>query len=175
MERPANAQVKVESTASGGLMFDFSLGRNPGAALSATAFLLLWTGALWFCYTYAPIIFAVVVGLFELLLLGIILGLWLGESKVVIESGTVQVRGGLLGFGPKHVVSCSDVTDIALKIGMQTGGASGTPYYDIQLSYANGRKLTAGSGVRSKQEAEWLVAEMKRAMGLREKAEAARC
>ena len=51
-------------------------------------------------------------------------------------------------------------------IGMQMGNAQGTPYYNIQLVCRDGRKISAGQNLRDKQEAEWLVSEMKKAAGL---------
>ncbi len=100
------------------------------------------------------------------------LSLWASSSIVTIGGGTVTIKAGLFGLGPMRTVSCADVTDITLTVGMQSGGASGTPYYTINLICPE-RKIEAGTGVRSKLEAEWLVSEMKKSIGLKTQAEAA--
>ena len=139
-------------------------------AVAATVFFLLWTGVVWFLWTHAPVFFTIVFGLFDLIMFMIVLSLWLGASTVQIEGGKVAVRGGLLGVGRRREFDCAEVSDITMPIRMQTGEASGTPYYDIEFTLGTGQKVTAGKGVGDKQEAEWLIAEMKKAMGLRAKA-----
>ena len=49
-----------------------------------------------------------------------------------------------------------------LKIGLQAGT---TPYYDVTIVRKDGKPLTAGSGVRDKQEAEWLASTIRTALG----------
>lgn len=171
-ERPAGSKISVQPTA-GGVVFKFPALRNPGAALGATGFFLLLTAAVWFLWTHAPFIFPLFFGMFDVLMLCITLSLWMGSSVVSIESGLLTVRGGLFSLGPRHVVPCSELTEIHIPIGMQTGGATGTPYYNIQLVTRDGRTIIAGQGLRDKQEAEWLVAEMKKAAGLRASAASA--
>jgi hypothetical protein len=165
-ERPAGSKIIVQPSPAGGVMFKFPALRNPGAALATTAFFLLWTGVVWFLWTHAPFFFTFFFGLFDAVLLVIVLSLWMGSSVVTVEAGAVAVRGGLLSLGPRHLVPCSDITEIDIPIGMQMGNAQGTPYYNIQLVCSDGRKFTAGQSLRDKQEAEWLVAEMKKAVGL---------
>jgi hypothetical protein len=165
-ERPAGSKIIVQPSTAGGLTFKFPALRNPGAAFGATIFFLLWTAVVGFLWTHAPLFFTFFFAAFDLLIFLITLSLWLSSSLVTIEAGTVTVRGGLFSLGPRHVVPCSDIAEIAIPIGMQTGGASGTPYYNLQLVCRDGRKFTAGQGLRDKQEAEWLVSEMKKAVGL---------
>lgn len=166
-ERPAGSKIIVQPTPAGGMMFKFPALRNPGAALGTTGFFVLLTAAVWFLWTHAPLIFPFFFGMFDVLILFIMLSLWMGSSVVSIEAGNVTVRGGLFSLGPRHVVPCSELAEIHIPIGMQTGGATGTPYYNIQLVTRDGRNFTAGQGLRDKQEAEWLVAEMKKAAGMR--------
>jgi hypothetical protein len=172
-ERPSGSKIIVQPSPAGGVMFKFPALRNPGAAFGTTAFFLIWSAVVWFLWTHAPFFFTLIFGLFDALLLLIVLSLWLGSSVVTIEAGNVTVRGGLLSLGPRHVVPCSEISEIHIPIGMQMGNASGTPYYNIQLVCGDGRKITAGQSLRDKQEAEWLVAEMKKAAGLPAHASAA--
>ncbi|HSB75303.1 MAG TPA: hypothetical protein VLC12_06615 [Terriglobales bacterium] len=165
-ERPAGSRIIVQPSPAGGVMFKFPALRNLGAVFGTTAFFLIWTTVVWFLWTHAPFFFTFFFGLFDAIILLIVLSLWMGSSVVTFEAGTVSVRGGLLSLGPRHVVACSDLAEIQIPIGMQMGSAQGTPYYNIQLVCRDGRKITAGQNLRDKQEAEWLVAEMKKAAGL---------
>jgi hypothetical protein len=165
-ERPSGSKIIVHPSPAGGVMFKFPALRNPGAALGTTAFFLVWTAVVWFLWTHAPFFFTFFFGLFDLIFFLIVLSLWMSSSLVTIEAGTLTVRGGLLSLGPRHVVPCSEISEIDIPIGMQMGNAQGTPYYNIQLVCRDGRKFTAGQGLRDKQEAEWLVSEMKKAVGL---------
>jgi len=165
-ERPAGSKTIVQPSPAGGVMFKFPALRNPGAAFTTTAFFLVWSGVVWFLWTHAPLLFTFFFGFFDVILLMIVLSLWMGSSVVTIEGGLVSVHGGLFSMGPRHVVPCSEITEIRIPIGMQTGNASGTPYYNIELVCCDGQKLVAGQNLRDKQEAEWLVGEMKKAVGM---------
>ncbi|KPK80965.1 MAG: hypothetical protein AMS25_08235 [Gemmatimonas sp. SM23_52] len=61
----------------------------------------------------------------------------------------------------RHVIH--EIDDIVLKIGIQSGN---TAYYDIRFVRRDGVQLHAGSSVRDKREAEWLVEQMKTRLGL---------
>ena len=164
---PARPTVKVGPAAEGGTEFYFPAARNPGFAISMSAFTLLWSGFLWVMVAYgAPVFFPIIFGLFDLLMVYISLTLWLGTSRVVIGSSQLRVRGGMLGLGPVQDIPFSQISTIQSTITAQQGGSSGTPYYDIQLITAAGRKVTLGSTLRNKQEADWLMTEMKRLTGL---------
>jgi hypothetical protein len=44
--------------------------------------------------------------------------------------------------------------------------AGSVPYYDVVVRQKDGTKVTAGSSVREKREAEWLAVTLKGALGL---------
>ncbi len=158
----SDSPIQLRPSAGGGIEIDFPAARNPGAAFSMSAFLLLWCGAIWLqVHLRAPLIFPIIFGLFGLLLLWIALDLWLGTCRVVIEAGEVRVRLGLLGLGPTRIFPCSEIQQVVLRINMQSGGRSGTPYYDIALVRRNGRRIAAGQHLRDKREAEWLAAQIR--------------
>ncbi len=164
---PTNPTVLVRPSSDGGTEFYFPAARNKSFAAGTTIFGLLWAGASWgTVIMHAPFIFPLVFGLFDLLFIYIILQLWTGTSTIVVGVGSVKVRDGLFGAGRFSEIPWTEVSTIQLSIGAQSGGASGTPYYDIQLVRSNGLKVVLGHTVRDKQEAEWIVAEMKRLTGL---------
>ena len=75
-----------------------------------------------------------------------------------------DVAGGvfIVGGGKVQPVALSEIVSIGDRITAQQGGASGTPYYDIELTLRSGKKLTLGHTLRDQHEAAWLVEEMSR-------------
>lgn len=162
-ERPTNPTIRAGASADGGTEFYFPAARNLGFATGTTLFASLWGGFIWLMVSFkAPILFPLVFGGFELLLVYILLDMWTGTSTVVIGSGVVSLRSGLLGTGSVQHIPLSEVASIQAAITAQQGGATGTPYYDIQLVKTDGKKVTLGKTLRYKQEANWLIAEMSR-------------
>jgi hypothetical protein len=164
-ESNLSSGIRVGPAPEGGSEFYFGPARNKTAAFSLTAFTLAWAGAIVLQVRLrAPLLFPVVTGLFGVILALACLDLWFGTSRMVVAESQIRLRTSLLGLGSARVLSCADVSDIRLDIGMQSGGATGTPYYDLRLHLTRGRKLYAARHLRSKREAEWLVARMKAAI-----------
>jgi hypothetical protein len=165
---PAHPTIVVRPASGGGTEFYFPAARNPGFAMGISGFTLLWSGFIWIMLTHrAPVFFPIIFGLFDLLMAYIALKLWLGTSRVVIGSGQLRVRSGILGMGAVQEIPFSQISAIKSAITAQQGGSAGTPYYDIQLMTANGRKVTLGSTLRDKQETDWLIAEITRLTGMK--------
>jgi hypothetical protein len=164
---PLRPTVAVNVTPEG-TQFFFPPARNKGFALGMTTFSMIWSGVLAVMIVlHAPIIFPVAFGFFDLILLTGAAQLWLATSRVVIDSTRVRVQSGLFGGGKWREYSKSQVLDIQAVITAQQGGSSGTPYYDIRLLQTEHQNVTLGRTIRDKDEAEWLVAEMKKALQLR--------
>jgi hypothetical protein len=167
-EKPHDPGIVVRQSLSDGTEYDFSAARNIGMAFGTTVFLLIWTGVVWLIIqAKPPIIFLIAFGGFDVVLLIIVLSLWMGTSKLVIGSDRVKLKKGLLGVGPTREVEFSRIAGVTMPIGMQSGDRSGTPYYDIKLTLNDGKELKVAGGVRSKLEAEWLVARLKIEIGLK--------
>ncbi len=157
--------ITVRPGQQGGTEFYFAPARNVGAALVLTVFTLIWSAAIWFMMTQgAPIFFSIVFGLVDLVLLYAVLRLWFGVSKVLIESGQLRVTSGLLWLGVSKAIPCSQVEDIQISIGMQSGGRSGTPYYNIELITNDQKKVSLGRSIKDKRHAEWLAKTMREAV-----------
>jgi hypothetical protein len=166
--RPDFLTVEVRQKAEG-TEFYFPAARNKNFATSTTAFLLIFGAVTFFLIHHAPVIFPLVFGFFSLLLLYSTVQLWLGTARVVIGSGGVTVQSGLLGGGKVRQIPFSEIASINDRITAQQGGGSGTPYYDIELTLRDGKKLTLGRTLCDKHEAAWLVEEMRRLAGLHPK------
>jgi hypothetical protein len=161
---PAQASVRVQP-ATHGHEFYFGPGRNPGAAASFGVM-----AGIFFAATYGldrlgvPLIFVGVCGAFALLMLLILLNVWLGTSRVQITNDQVLVRKSLLGIGTTTRIPLRDVRDVNLHMGMsqaETAVQSPRAWYDIKLQRSNGRRITLGSNIANKREAEWLVEEIR--------------
>ena len=83
-----------------------------------------------------------------------------------IGNGVLRLQSGLLGGGKIQEFPVADIQSITNKIAAQQGGATGTPYYDIEMRLGSGNKFTLGRTLRDKHEADWLVQEMRRLAGL---------
>jgi len=163
----AAAGIHVRQTETG-VEYHFGAARNPSFAIGLTAFVLIWTGALWLQIAIdAPVLFPLLTGLFELLLLVIAADLWLGTTTVTVGPHTVKCRQAIAGVGTTRAIPSTDIVKIDLHISMQTTGRSGTPYYEIRATTGAGRHRSLGSGIRNKAHAEWLAQEMRSAIGLR--------
>lgn len=170
--RPDVLTVEVRQKAEG-TEFYFPAARNRNFATSTTAFLLIFSAITFFLILHAPIIFPLVFGFFSLLLLYITVQLWLGTTRIVIGSGGLTVQSGLLGGGKVRQIPLSEIASIGDRITAQQGGGTGTPYYDIELTLRDGKKVTLGRSLRDKHEAAWLVEEMRRLAGVQAKSMAA--
>jgi hypothetical protein len=168
MERPAKLSIRVNTVPDGGTQFYFPAGRNVVFTVGTTVFALIWAGAIRLMATHgAPIFFTVIFSLFWPLIGYMSLEFWLGTSRVTIGNGKLKLQAGWLGGGRVQEVPFLDVLQIKTKINGQTGGASGTPYYDIEMTRRNGPPVTLGKTIRDPQEVNWLVAEMTRLIGLK--------
>ena len=112
-------------------------------------------------------IFPIVTGLVDLLLVYIVIDLWLGKTVVTAGNGTLRVRHTVLGAGGSRTLAAAEIASIDLHINMQTQGRYGTPYYALRARLKTGRKVALGSGVRNKRHAEWLAAQMRASIGLK--------
>ena len=161
--QPRESRIAVSRTQRGTEIV-FPAARNPGAAVSLTLFTVLWSGAIAFMlYLKAPLVFPIVFGLFDLLLLIGVLQLWLGVSRVTADRGALLIADGYIYPGPEQRVTSGEIGNVTTRIGMQAGSQ---PYYDVLVVRKNGKQIAAGRWIRNKREAEWLAATMRTALGL---------
>jgi hypothetical protein len=162
------SRIRVETTAEG-REFIFPAARNPGVALWLTLFAAIFSTGLWFTIvTHAPILFPIVLGLFDLLFVALVFSAWFGASRVVIASdGLHRHKSGLL-LRSRKKFRREEVNDIQLHIGMSSGTQA---FYDLRVVTVSGGQDTLASSIANKREAEWLAREMKTALGLKSEAE----
>jgi hypothetical protein len=157
-ERPRDSKIQYDRYAPGGPQLYYPPARHVGVASGLTVFLLIWGGAVWFMITkHAPVMFPVIFGAVGLGILYGVLHLWFGSTRVVVDQQGVRVTSGLPGLQRTRTITRAELQEIKLEIGMQSGN---TPYYDIVLRLTNGRRTKAGTMLKSKAEAQWIVDEM---------------
>ena len=160
--------IRVRPSASGGTGFYFSAARNVGTAMGITAFFALFTGAVWLIHRFqAPLVFLAFFGLADVLLFVAVLQHWLGTATVTAGAGVMAVQREILGLGRTHRFPAAQLAGLRMKIGTQSGGRHGTPYYHLQMVLASGKERTLANDIRDKRQAEWLLAQMSTAAGLK--------
>jgi hypothetical protein len=165
--RPASLSVQVRENAEG-TEFYFAAGRNKGFAASLTFFLAIFgLTTLFLIWAHVLLLFPLIFGFFSLVLLYLAVQQWFGTTRVMINRTELTLQSGLLGSGVVRHIALEDIAAFSDRITAQQGGATGTPYYDVELTLKDGKKLTLGSTLPNKREAEWLSQEMQRLTGLR--------
>jgi hypothetical protein len=109
----------------------------------------------------ASSIFMIAFALGDLVLIGMLVELWLGSTRVVADARglTVRRRWGLVKRGVSF--TAGEITGIEPEIGVVYGSRA---YYDLKVSASGGRQGTAGTMIRHKREAEWLAGQLRSAL-----------
>ena len=132
--------------------------------MGITVFTVIWTGVVVFLLgSDAPLFFPLVFGLVDLLIIYWTLWMWLGIAVVTADGDRVTVARGLLFASGRRQYDARSLTDVHVKVGMQSGN---TPYYRIMFTDRVGKKIRAGWGIRDKREAEWLAQRLRDAVGI---------
>jgi len=165
--QPAQTKVVV-SMGSGGTEFYFPALRNPGRALILFLVTVVWSAAIYLMYQkHAPILFFILFGLSDLLIITGFLHVTFGSSRISVRSGEILSRTGILGIGSTRRIQVSDVASIVPVVSMQQGGNSGTARHAIRMRLKDGRRITLADEIDSRQEARWVVSQIETLAGLK--------
>jgi hypothetical protein len=165
--QPTHAKVIV-SNHDGGTEFYFPALRNPSRALIVFLVAAIWSGLVYVLYrTHAPILFTIVFGLSDLLIIAGFLHVTLGSARIGVASGEILSRRGLFGLGSTRRIPITEVASIVPVVSMQQGGNAGNAFYAIRLRMKNGRKVTLADEIGSRQEARWIVSQIETLAGLK--------
>jgi len=104
-----------------------------------------------------------VAGLLGILFLAGTLWTLFGAWRVTVENREVRVTWSFLGLGRTRTFPCSEVRDLKVEVGCSRG-ATGTPCWVVKLVTSGGETIRASVEFRAKREAEWLAAEIERAI-----------
>ena len=165
--RPQASCVVVEPLPEGGTCYMLPAGRNPGMAIGLGAFTLLFGSApaaiIFFMragaqgpgYYSTPWSLIAIFLSFTLLLALLTLHIGFVSTSVTAAPGRLAITCRLLGLSWTRALPSSDVRELRLKVGMQSGT---TPFYDLLVERNSGGRVTLSAMLRDRREAEWLAA-----------------
>ena len=149
------------------MQYHFAAARNAGFGGAMLLFAAIWTGSVVFLYkVHAPWLFTAFFALFDALFLLIVADLFFGVTRLTVGNGAITRTYTMLGLGRRNTIPFENISKIDLHINMQTSGRRGTPYYALRATFINGRTRVLASGIKDKRQAEWLAAELRRAIGV---------
>jgi hypothetical protein len=168
IRRDTGSKIKV-SDGPNGREFYFPAARNMGAALTLTFFFVVWSALFYLLLRFkAPLIFPIFWGISDAVIAYACINLWFKSSRLTVDSSRVTATNRWLLFNRTRQFSANEVARFATKSGMQSGTHIFT---DIKLIRGGSDERAAGSGatvatsIASAVEADWLVAEMNKALG----------
>ncbi|MCP3978227.1 MAG: DUF3592 domain-containing protein [bacterium] len=151
--------VVAETLPEGGRSFLFKAARHKGAAIGSTFFLLLWTGAIVLMLRLgAPLLFPIVFGLFELLIVWVAMDLWFSVRRVRASRRGLELSGGLFGLGKPKLFEPDRIDKLEPVRGMQVGNRL---YYRIKLGTPDGREYVAATMLDNLAVARQVVSELR--------------
>ena len=175
-----HSRIRVTSTPQGGREFYFPAARSPGMALGVSLFAVvclgvaafigreaigsLRAGASWISCLFGLFtgIFPVVFGGVGLLLAFVGADLWFRRTRLVADGFSLTKTQQWLFLKQRREFRSGEVREIFAKVGMTSGQKA---FHDLKVRLDSGREVTLASGIGSKPEADWLVAELKRVLG----------
>lgn len=160
---PTNTRIRVQETLRGKTEIYFPPARNVPAILGLLVFLTIWSGAIWFMIEEkAPLMFPIVFGLFDLLIMIFVFQMLFHSVKTVASRTEINVRHRFLLLTWKRKLQTGDIKTIELKKGMQCGSKV---YYNLRATLQSGRSCGLGGLIPNKKHAEWLADQLREALG----------
>ena len=165
--QPAHIKAVV-SPGSGGTEFYFPSLRNPGRALTLLLVAVVWSAVIYLMYQkQAPMLFFVLFGLTDVLIIAGFLHTTFGSSLISVRSGEILSRRGILGLGRARTIQVSEVVSILPVVSLQQGGSSDNALHAIRMCLKDGSKITLADEIASRQEARWVVSQIETLSGLK--------
>lgn len=162
----ARSGAKIEASGTG-RTFRFGMARNPGVAIGATVFWLIWTGVTVFLYrSDAPWGFPLVFGLFALLLLWWVLELWLRSYTVHAEGGWLHLTKSLAGVRSGWRMPVAEIERFEIRRGMKSGERQ---YYNLYVRSTADEDHVMVSQIPGRKEAQAVVDELEELLGIESK------
>jgi hypothetical protein len=154
----ASEGIRKEFQPTGGYTLIFPAARHKGAAFGLTAFFVLWTAiTVGLLFSDAPLLFPIVFGLFDLLMLWAVLDIWFERRRLEVRDDRLLLSGGIFGQGKTREIPRGQITAIRPIRGMQAGNKL---YYRIEVTTLDGKKHLAASKLGGLTLARQVVEEM---------------
>lgn len=156
---PASSPFRLEPSAGGGTRLVFPAFRNLAGAFTLFGF----SAALFAVAVAFGMPFMILLGIFGLLMAAAGVEIGFKRTEVTIERGEIVVTNRRLGLASSKRIVAGEVLRIGTKVG---GRTNSIPWFVIELALRDGKKITVGSGMHDRREADWLAAEMGRLAGV---------
>ena len=154
----SSENITKEWLREGGYALNFPPARHKGAAAALTFFTLLWTGiTALLIYLDAGLLFPIIFGFFNLLLILGVLDLWLERRRVECRPEELVLSGGILGLGKTRHIPRSTIAGIKPVRGMQSGKKL---YYRILVETVDGKSHLAATKLGNLSLAKRVIEEM---------------
>jgi len=158
VRKQIHSKIQIADLPDGGKEFIFPAARNPGFASGATVFCLVWTGiVVLLVWKHAPLLFPLVFGALDLLMIAFSFDLWFRRSRVVIADAEIKIETAWLTFEKQSALKISDAANFTADVGATAGHSA---YFDLRVQTRDGRELTLAKNLGHKPEADWLVREL---------------
>jgi hypothetical protein len=148
-----------ERTSDGASVWNYRPLRAPSGAAFMTFFTLIWTGIVYLLITQDVSEFLTIIfGFFEVVLVLGTVDVLAGRTIVMIDRQGMLVQSGPGILLRSRRVAFADVGTFEIKSGMTIGT---TMYHTIEVTTEEGKKVTVGTYLRSRAEAEEIAEEMR--------------
>ena len=155
----AKSGIELATLADGRLRWSFKAARHKLVDLGVSVFALIWSAVVFVLIAAeAPLLFAIVFSVFDLLLLFAVLQLWFGQQRIEIGLGGLTLRGGVLLLGRPRRISGDELKDIRPVPGMQSGNKR---YYDIEVQTIGDKRYKAARSLDSLDLAQEIAARIR--------------
>lgn len=163
LETALNAEgIRVELLPGGDKRYVFPCARSKMAAFSLFVVTLVLTGIeVFLLKVKAPLLFPIVFGLFDLLIIWSFLDILLFRSKVETFRTSLTIARGLFSLRNIQTLDYSDIESFKIKRGMTYGGKL---FYNLNVISKSGKKYLIAKNIASRNIAEKLAKEMKKAL-----------
>jgi len=161
---PASPTVRVSQTAAG-TQFYFPAFAYPGSAFAILLFAAVWTGIVYFLiHQHAPLIFPIVFGFFDLILIYAVLYSFTGTARIAVEGRDLIWQKKLLGIGNTRRASADAISGLHP---VSNGTMGGSPLFALRLTTSDGKSQMIAGGIHSSQEARWVAQQVERLLAMR--------
>jgi hypothetical protein len=155
----ALSRIRVSPSVTGGYDFSFPYPRQAGTTAAIALALVLATAAcVWFLAGKVPLWVPLLFGILDLLIVWLALAFWTRSKRVHVGTDGVRIRGGRFGLSGSRLTPRDEIETIEPRVMLE---AETLMLHDLDLVRTDGKHVTVGIFIPSKQEAAWLAGRMR--------------
>ncbi len=147
---------------SGGLRYDFSLGRVKGAAAFLTVFFVLWAGVcVLLAVLGAPVLITAIFCIIELALGVTVFSLWFGSQQLDVSFQELTATSRFAGLARQKSFYYADMDAITTRFGMQSGNQV---FFNVEVKTRDGRVCPVAKHIPNRRLADAIAADLEKAL-----------